>query len=113
MSDNGKSVFSRYIEPEKEQPSEPEIVRRGPQPIIPLAHSRSLPSEKLLDWIVNRWPKPTVSARDICRLGPNSIRNRKSAIDLAKTLEKNGWLTPIKTRQHNMKKWQIVRELST
>src|SRR5262245_25384056 len=44
-------------QPEKEQPAEPEIVRKGPQPIIPPAHSKSSPSEKLLSWIVNFWPK--------------------------------------------------------
>ena len=39
MSD-GPSVFARYVEgcPEKESPTEPEIVRRGPQPIIPPVH---------------------------------------------------------------------------
>jgi hypothetical protein len=113
MNDDGsKSVFARYIEgPEKEW-LEPDIVRRGPQPIVPPAHFKSSPSEKLLDWIINRWPEPTISARDICRYGPNSIRDRKSAIDQAETLARHGWLTPIKMRQHNMKTWRIVRELS-
>ena len=54
------SLFERLKEKqsqqlEKEQPDEPELIRRGPQPIIPLAHSRSLPSEKLLSWMINYW----------------------------------------------------------
>jgi hypothetical protein len=50
MSDGKPSVFSRYVEhsPKKESPTEPEIVRRGPQPIIPLAHFKSSPSHQFL-----------------------------------------------------------------
>ena len=109
----GKSVFSRYIAdiPETEL-REPEIVRRGPQPIIPPAHFKSSPSEKLLDWIINRWPEPTISARDICRCGPNSIRDRKSAVSLAEILVEHGWLIPIKTRRIDMREWKIVRGTS-
>jgi hypothetical protein len=112
MNDDGsKSVFARYIEgPEKEW-LEPDIVRRGPQPIVPPAHFKSSPSEKLLDWIINRWPEPTISARDICRCGPNSTRDRKSAISLAKILV-HGWLIPVKTRRIDMREWQIVRGTS-
>ena len=110
MNDEGKSVFARYIVDslEKEQ-CEPEILRRGPQPIVPLANCKSLPSEKLLDWIINHWAGTTIRARDICRFGPNAIRDRKSAISQAEILVKYGWLVPLATRQHNMKKWQIVR----
>jgi hypothetical protein len=113
MSNDGKSVFSRYIEePEKERFEEPDIVRRGPQPIIPPAHFKSSPSEKLLDWIINRWLEPTISARDICRCGPNPVRDRKSAIGLAEILVEHGWLIPIKTRRIDMREWQIVRGTS-
>ena len=65
---------------EKEQPAEPEIVRRGPQPIIPLTHLKSSPSEKLLAWLVNYWPKPTVTLRDISAFGPHSVRDPKDVI---------------------------------
>jgi hypothetical protein len=64
---------------------------------------------KLLDWLLTHWNKPTVTARDIYRVGPNSIRNRKSAIDLAEILAKHGWLVPLKVRRRDMKEWQIVR----
>jgi hypothetical protein len=68
-----------------------------------------LPAQKLLDWL-QHWTKPTVSARDICIYGPNSIRDRKSAIDSAEILVKNGWLVPIKMRRHDMHEWQVVRK---
>ena len=55
------TLFDRLQEKQPqhlEQPAEPEIVRRGPQPIIPLTHRKSSPSEKLLAWLVNYWPSP-------------------------------------------------------
>jgi hypothetical protein len=67
------------------------------------------PAQKLLDWL-QHWSKPTVSARDICIYGPNSIRDRESAIASAEILVKNGWLVPIKTRRYDMHEWQIVRK---
>jgi hypothetical protein len=67
------------------------------------------PAQKLLDWL-QHWTKPTVSARDICIYGPNSIRAWESAIDSAEILVKNGWLVPIKTRRHDMHEWQVVRK---
>jgi hypothetical protein len=109
-NDGGKSVFARYIEePEKERPEEPSIVQKGPHPIIPPTDRGSSPSEKLLDWIINRWPEPTLSVRNILQFGPGCLRDRKSAIDQAEILARYGWLTPIAVRQHNMKKWRIVR----
>jgi len=54
-----------------------------------------LPAQKLLDWL-QHWTKPTVSARDICIYGPNSLRDRRSAIDAAEILVKTGWLIPTK-----------------
>ena len=67
------------------------------------------PAQKLLDWLQHDWTKPTVSARDIYTYGPRAIRDRESAIDLAEILVEHGWLTPIKTRQRNMKEWQITK----
>jgi hypothetical protein len=112
---NGRSVFSVYVEetPAPIEPppraDEPEIVRRGPQPIIPPAGFNSSPSEKLLDWIINRWPENTVTRRNICQFGPGSIRNRKSATDQAEILARHGWLIPLAVGRHDAKKWQIVR----
>jgi hypothetical protein len=112
MSKN-KSVFSECIinNPEREQ-QEPEKILNGPllQPIVPPASPQSSPTEKLLDWLVNYWPHDTVCARDLYRHGPNFVRdNRKSAIDLAKILVENGWLTPLKSWRRDRKEWRIAR----
>jgi hypothetical protein len=105
------SVFSEYIDLEKE-PQEPEKILRGPllQPIVPPAGPQSSPTEKLLDWLVNHWPGPTISARDIYRFGPHFILNDpKGAIAMAQTLAENGWLTPIKSWRRDRKEWRIAR----
>jgi hypothetical protein len=105
------SFFARYIDGPAEKERPPVTIPRGPllQPIVPLTDHRSPPIEKTLDWLVNRWPKPSVRARDILRFGPPAARNRKSAIALAESLVASGWLRPLSTRQHNMKMWQVVR----
>ena len=64
-------------------------------------------AQKLLDWL-QRWDKPTVCVRDIRIYGPGSLRNQKKATDSAQVLVKNGWLTPVQTRQGH--RWQIVRK---
>lgn len=94
--DDKPSFFSRYIDAPKERPAEPETIPRGPllKPIVPPTDHRSPPIEKTLDWLVNRWPKPTVRVRDILRFGPNPIRNRTSAIATAEILAQRGWLSP-------------------
>jgi hypothetical protein len=108
MSDS--SVFTKLIdEPKKDRPLEPEIVRKGPQPIIPPARYKSSPTEKLLDWVINRWPGATVTTRNICQFGPRSSRGRERAISLAQTLVEHGWLIPIKKHRYDMQEWQIVR----
>jgi hypothetical protein len=97
---------------EPKQPSEPEKILRGPllQPIVPPAGPQSSQIEKLLHWLVNHWPRPTVSARDIYRHGPYFIQqNPKSAAILAQRLAENGWLTPIKSWRRDRKEWRIAR----
>jgi hypothetical protein len=110
-----KSFFARYIDSptEKERPIEPEIPR-GPllRPIVPPTDHKSLPIEKLLDFVINRWPRPAIRVRDILRFGPPAARNRKNAIALAETLAANGWLSELPTRRHDAKMWAIIREPS-
>ena len=72
-----------------------------PQP-VPLAAGR------LLGWLQNNWTHPTIRARDICRYGPNSIRDRESAIKTAEVLVRRGWLVPMKTHRHDAKRWRIA-----
>ena len=111
------TLFDRLQEkqpqyPEKDQPDEPEIVRRGPQPIIPLIHLKSSPSEKLLAWLVNYWARPTITLRDIRAYGPNCIRDPADIVSLTKTLTEYGWLVPVQAWRRDMKKWRVVREPS-
>ena len=68
----------------------------------------SLAAQKLLDWLQNVWKEPTVRANDIRQFGPNCIRDRKIILDATEFLERYRWLVPMKTRQHNEKKWQIA-----
>jgi hypothetical protein len=68
------------------------------------------PAQKLLDFLQQHWTKPTITSREICRSGPNAIRNQKNAINSAETLVKAGWLIPNKTRRRDMHEWLIVRK---
>ena len=63
--------------------------------------------ERFLDWLVNRWTKPTVTARDICIYGPRP-RSLKTAVSLAQTLVDRGWLARIETDRHDKREWRIV-----
>jgi hypothetical protein len=111
MSDGKPSIFSRHIggAPKKER-AEP-TVPKGPliPPIVPPSDYRAPPIEKLLDWLVNRWPKDTVTTKNILQFGPNPLRNRKHARPTAEILAKNGWLTPLKTRCYRDREWRIER----
>ena len=95
---------------EEQQSAESELIRRGPQPIIPPAGFKSCPSEKLLSWIINDWPNPVISLRDIRVYGPNCTRDPLNATSLTKALTEYGWLIPIKAWRRDRKTWKIVRE---
>jgi hypothetical protein len=88
--DGGKSFFAQFIDDQKKE-------------------ELNSPAQKLFDWLQHDWTGSTISAREIYRLGPNSIRDRKSAIDQAEILVEHGRLIPMETRRPDMKKWQIVR----
>src|SRR4029077_17477157 len=100
--DGERSFFARYIdEPEKQR--QVETIPRGPllRPVVPPATPQSSPTEKLLDFIVNRWPRPEIRVGEIAQFGPGSTRDRKSAIALAEALVAHGWLAPIKMPRHD------------
>jgi hypothetical protein len=97
--------FARHRQGSEEPGSEP---RPGAN-TVSSGLTRDL--QKLHEWLQNDWKKPTIRARDICRLGPNAIRDRKRAVHLAEILTGHGWLIPNRTRRRNMKEWQIVRGL--
>lgn len=109
------TLFERLREQQTQQleePAEPEIVRRGPQPIVPLNYLKASPSEKLLAWLINFWARPTITLRDFRAYGPNCIRDPADIMSLTKTLTECGWLIPIKGWRRDMKKWRVIREPS-
>jgi hypothetical protein len=67
------------------------------------------PEQRLLDWL-QRWPKETLSMRDILVHGPRPLRARKVAIRSAEVLVKNGWLVPLVARRHDTHQWRVVRK---
>jgi hypothetical protein len=77
---------------------------RRPRP----ARAQVPPAERLMAWLP-RWPKATISVRDVRLYGPNSLRNPEVASAAIEVLASYGWLIPVMTRQHNMEWWQIVR----
>jgi hypothetical protein len=77
---------------------------RPPAPAEEKTRPKNEPAQLLLNWL-QRWPKPTVSSRDIRIWGPKTIRDRESAIRSAQILAAHGYLTPLKNRV-----WQVVRE---
>jgi|SRR5262249_28494361 len=93
MTEEAVSLFDRL-----------DRTRATPKP----APAKIEPAQLLLDFIL-RWPKPTVSRRDIYIYGPRSTRKREDAIHAAETLVKNGWLKPYKTHRHDWRVWEIVR----
>jgi hypothetical protein len=111
MNDNG-SVFSQFIETPKQEQLEPDIVRRGPQPLIPIAHRKSSPSEKLLSWLIHFWPEDCITLREVRAFGPNCARDPVDAVRLTQALAEFGWLKPAPVHRCDMRRWTIVREPS-
>ena len=81
--------------------------RPASQEPTPTPEPTSWAARELLNWLQNVWKKPTVRANDIRQFGPNCIRDREIILNATEFLERHRWLFPMKTRQHNAKKWQI------
>jgi hypothetical protein len=108
MSDG--SVFTKLIdEPKKDRPLEPDIVRRGPQFLVPPPHRQFAPTEILVAWLINHWTRPTITLRDIYSYGPNCARDPTNRINLIGALTEYGWLTPVRAWRRDQKKWRVVR----
>jgi hypothetical protein len=111
MSDDDKSVFAKFIEDDSKKEQPPVTIPRGPllRPIVPSTDYRSPPTEQLLSFLIHRWPKATITTKNILQFGPNCLRNRKCARPTAEILAENGWLTPLATRRYDARKWRIER----
>jgi hypothetical protein len=70
-------------------------------------------ADRLLDWLMTRWAKDTITVREIRAFGPSSIRDKNTALSLAQALEKRGWLSPVKGWRLDMQVWRVVRPLSS
>jgi len=107
--------FDRIREevPRQVEVAPPEIIRMGPAATtIPTAGPKAHPTEKFLDWLLNYWPKPTISLREIYRFGPRGAgaRDWESAMDLAETLVQRGWFIRHETQaRRDMRVWEILR----
>jgi hypothetical protein len=86
-----ESIFAKYLDPEK-----------GPPEVDP--------ANELLQWLVYRWARPTVTVRNICQFGPRAIRDRESALNLAEALVRLGKLIPVQTHRADKREWCIIRE---
>jgi hypothetical protein len=65
--------------------------------------------EILLEWLMSRWTKNTITLRDISAYGPYPIRKKEIITNLTQILAARGWLIPTKPRQYNAKRWEIAR----
>jgi|SRR5215472_1952936 hypothetical protein len=89
-------------------PRETFLLAGGPQPEIKQPHKDDA-AQRLLTWL-QRWPKPTISSRDIRIWGPMALRDREIATNSIEVLIRHGWLVPTKTRQRNYRILEIVRK---
>jgi hypothetical protein len=112
--------------PAAETSRPPEPIERKPAPAVntgspfgqhrvePKAHldlertRKPAPPPKLLhDWLRHNWRKPDISLRDLQTFGPYDIRDRKSAIAYAETLESYGWLVEIRAHRRDRRVWRL------
>jgi hypothetical protein len=66
------------------------------------------PAQRLMAWLP-RWPKTTISVRDVRLFGPNALRDPEVASEAIEVLAGFGWLVPVTTHRHDSKWWEIVR----
>jgi hypothetical protein len=64
----------------------------------------------LLDWLLQRWNKSTISVREIGVYAPRAIRERETMINSAEALVRHGWLSELKAHRHDRRVWRIDRK---
>jgi len=89
------------------------LEKSRPPPVEKAAEPGSSPIEKPLDWLVNHWPRSTITAQKIYTYGPNCIRDKKTTLSLAQILVERGWLVPLHPhnvtgrRRRDKREWKI------
>jgi hypothetical protein len=67
------------------------------------------PEQQLLNFL-QRWPKETVSLREIQQFAPRAVRTQGSVIDHSVgVLVRHGWLAPLQSHRRDRRAWQIAR----
>ena len=71
-------------------------------------------ARRLLDWLLNQWPEPTISLPDIYQRSLNAIGDKATATKLVRILEDHGWLMrtdqgAVVAGQRRRDAWLIVR----
>jgi hypothetical protein len=88
--------------PVEEKPSPPPVKRKV----------KPLTAAELLDWIQHRWSKPFICLRDLQIYGPAACKDHGTALRLAETLEKNGWLAPVRAHRRDRRLWKTPRAIA-
>ena len=52
-------------------------------------------AEALRKWLLESWPHPDVTPRDIVRFGPNRLREGQATRETLAVLEQNGWVVQL------------------
>jgi hypothetical protein len=81
----------------------------SPPSAVPPTNRKSPPIGKLLDWLVNHWAKPSITAREIYSYGPRCLRDKQTTLNLTQALVQRGWLVALETHRRDKKMWRIVR----
>jgi hypothetical protein len=90
-------------------PFDRHVDEKKPSNLIRLNRAHEVPpAQRLMAWLP-RWPKATISVRDVRLYGPNSLRNTKIATDAIEVLAGYGWLVPVMAPAYNQKWWEIIR----
>jgi hypothetical protein len=92
------------------QTEPPFAARPPPTETTPPINIKLLPVGRVLNWLLNYWNEPTISAWQIYTYGPRP-RDPKNTISAAEILVQRGWLTPIRAHRHDRKVWVINREV--
>ena len=71
-------------------------------------------AQRLLEWLENKWTEPLIALPSIYQLGPNAIRDKRTAARIVDILEDHGWLIPIEgsatvAGKSRRDVWRIVR----
>ncbi len=71
-------------------------------------------AQRTLDWLHKKWRESHLGLSDLYRLGPNAIRDSKTARRMIRILEDHEWIVPVEGGaevggQHRREAWRIVR----